>query len=422
VLSALLGQIKGILGKPYLIAGLLPSIALVEGIRFYRLGHTDLEQEITRVLTDPDKVAGDALVRGVLMLAVGLVLFAARGAVLEIIRGMAGRLLTPIRRRMIERHRSKWRSLASRSDRLLWDLTVVDWPRRGKFGFAKPKYLLAGFVIPEEATAIQASAEGRKRLAEAAAMPNMAHGRLRDLREPIQHGLTCLYARAVNHVSECRDEIKLWRALVTREEVATVLAELNLVVERESAEAYTQLQRYPTSPERIQPTELGNRFAALDDYAYQRYGISTSTLWTRLWGILSKAEQQEVADGQLGVEVAANIVLTLSILTLFVAGDSVRIMVDSTLELEWRAAAFIAAPAFLVVAGYRVAVHAVGNLADRIIRLVDLKRLRLLQALGFGVPASIAQEQELFQELQLFFDQASALTPRRKLTEPKDSG
>jgi hypothetical protein len=44
------------------------------------------------------------------------------------------------------------------------------------------------------------------------------------------------------------------------------------------------------------------------DYAERRYGITTDTIWDRIWWVLpAAAAKQEISDARLAVEVATNL-------------------------------------------------------------------------------------------------------------------
>jgi hypothetical protein len=114
--------------------------------------------------------------------------------------------------------------------------------------------------------------------------------------------------------SQVNAELRRWRAAATPE-AKVVLEMLADQVFREWTKAFAEAEKYPSGPW-IYPTVLGNRIAALDDYAEQRYGMDTASMWERMWWILPTKAKQEISDARLVVEVFVNLMTVVFVLVL----------------------------------------------------------------------------------------------------------
>ena len=85
---------------------------------------------------------------------------------------------------------------------------------------------------------------------------------------------------------------------------------------------------------------------------------------------------------------------------------------------DWRALAFIAGSLVLAGTFYRTGVFAFGAVSERIVRLVDLQRLRLITGVGYAPPATVDEELQIFRELNDFFGSGNQRDLKRKLTPP----
>ena len=218
-------------------------------------------------------------------------------------------------------------------------------------------------------------------------------------------------------------EVELWRHLMSNQHNETVLGKLTDYIQRESAIAFERTQFYAEGPW-VYPSAIGNRLAALDDYAESRYGMATETMWDRLWWILPDRGRQEVADARLNVETLLNLgaVLLLSALGIgisvlaalshrlpgYVPAISVGCVLLGLLSL------------ILAIGCYRGAIFAVDALAAKMKSLIDMNRLQLLAGFGF-VPKTVAEEFGMLSELNVFFIQAIVRQPDRKITLPKSA-
>jgi hypothetical protein len=145
----------------------------------------------------------------------------------------------------------------------------------------------------------------------------------------------------------------------------------------------------------IEPTRLGNIFAALEDYAAKRYGMDTAQLWSRLEAIVPKQQREQIASYQMALSSLLNAHLALCLLAVFAVVIGVRARDGRELAF---AACSIAAAYFCQSA----ALYLASGLREKIEAAVDLNVLRWLRSLG-SVPADAAARWQTMQQLGNFF-------------------
>lgn len=343
---------------------------------------------------------------------VGLLFFFARSLVLHVLQAMPGPMLAPLRHILTKRQlKLRWKAKRAREG-ALWRRTVLRW---SKEGFQLPNeqtVILEWQKIPDNLDslkrAVEASRRARKIVVKLSRRFDMLAIPSQRQVEKIATGLCQLYSLTFNRplALDSYSEIFQWKTEMT-ESVRAILTITDTEVFRSGTEARSKLSLFPDEERWLAPTALGNRFASLDDYAEKRYGIDTSTLWKRMWGVLSKEDRKEVSDAQLNVEVLANLSVAFVALTL-------GVILFSKSDLL-----FILIPLFMALVSYRAAIYAAGALTEAVVRLVDLHRLHLIDALGFKSPRTVYDERKLFKELHSFFSKGTELPAGRELTSPK---
>jgi hypothetical protein len=163
----------------------------------------------------------------------------------------------------------------------------------------------------------------------------------------------------------------------------------------------------------LQPTLLGNRTAAVDDYALPRYKIDTSTLLMRLRGALPAGMDTALDTSQVVVQTHINCATSMAILALW---ECTRW--DGAWHLL-RQSIFFAIALAIAYLFYRAAIRAVGVVRENIISLVDVYRLRVIVAAGYAAPATVDEELEILKELRDFWTAASPRKAHRKLVVPQ---
>lgn len=416
--SALLAEFKGVFGKEYLLAGLLPAASLAIGWEWFQRG--ELVQVFAKLTAlGTDEAPAELLSAATIVLLLGLAFFAARSFLVGFCQALPGRALRPLRDCLIRYQVGRRLAVEIEGNRLAHCIDVFEWAVKGKFD--APTFVPEYEAVPSEEDMVklsQAACDTVKSLANCSGWAPVAIP-TPEQAEVIAQGLGSLYAFAFEHHANpaCQRAIASWQeigGLRSRSVLQVVWDGIN----RDFARERMMFDNYP-NPAWMQPTALGNRAAALDDYAKDRYGIDTSPLVNRLLGILEDGERQDLSDARLTVAVLVNLAAAMLLLgsaaTLANLSMVVSLRLLTSVDFSPRAFLFIVCPGLLSYLFYRAAVFAYATLAEKVMRNVDLHRLELIKQLGYALPKEVREENLLWQELGLFFVQAKELDPDRPI-------
>ncbi|MGJ5630173.1 hypothetical protein [Nostoc sp. CALU 1950] len=162
------------------------------------------------------------------------------------------------------------------------------------------------------------------------------------------------------------------------------------VITNEELEEYVtldgQLMQFPSQPNRLMPTKLGNILRAAESRPYDKYGLDAVICWSRLWLLLPDGVKKELQEARSNLNTAA------------------RFWVWSLLFIVWTLWAWWAIPAGLVGAifAYYWAVDAASIYCSLLESAFDLYRLELYKSLRWQIPINPKQEQELGQQLTTY--------------------
>ena len=73
------------------------------------------------------------------------------------------------------------------------------------------------------------------------------------------------------------------------------------------AQLESQLKRFPTQPERMMPTRLGNVLRAAEGRSAAKYGLDSIICWPALWLVLPEAAKTELQAARSELDRAAQI-------------------------------------------------------------------------------------------------------------------
>ena len=165
-------------------------------------------------------------------------------------------------------------------------------------------------------------------------------------------------------------------------------------------EASGSVRDLPIDPSVVAPTALGNAYAVIEEYPYQRYGIDPMVFWPRLLAVLPSDYRASIGEQKTTCDFLLNLSLSLTLFTvvafiIFVA-HAVSNQLFSGLALAGGLAALVA------YGLYRVVVSETHVLGKLISGAFDLYRACLLEQFGFRRPPSLLEEQALWRELATF--------------------
>lgn len=189
--------------------------------------------------------------------------------------------------------------------------------------------------------------------------------------------------RAAYHLSR-------WRTLEARATQATPW---------EANEIYAeQLAYYPprTHLDKMMPTRLGNILRAAELYPYDRYGIDSAIVWTRLRPLL----KPNAIESLEGWRLARDFML---LMCLFSAAFSVVWCPVLAAQHRWVLCLVSAIGVPVALVCYSVAVQSALAYAEQLRAIFDLHRHRLLEALRRPIPGDAVAERLEWLRLSRFF-------------------
>lgn len=400
IIEALAGQATNAIAKAFLISGIAPASTLLLGWRVYEVGPNGLRADIVAAFNaDISGLTANGVVLLLALAVTAALFYAARTAVL---RGLQSPPTAPLRKYLTHVQVARYWAADAHVRELERRLTplslMIDGP---------PTLGSATTTGPALEHACEVSAAARNHLQ---ALIVSAKNGVVELDSAATSGVEA-GLRALYEANWPLSETSAWRGLLQDLDAREVLTRIHADIFRLLHSAKTRQQELPDDERWLKPTRLGNLSSALDDYCERRYGLSTSALWLRLWSILSDTERADVAASQLAVEGMANQTAAFLLLCAGIAATAASAAIQgyavgAVPGLEWRSVGFLLGYAGLAVGAYRSCVFAFGAVGERVMRLVDLHRLRLIATLGYPSPKSVADELRTFAMLRKFFDGA----------------
>ncbi|HEX5080382.1 MAG TPA: hypothetical protein VFV80_14610 [Geminicoccaceae bacterium] len=440
MLDAILAPTKGLLGKAYLISGLIPATILYVGWTWFWGGRRAIDALITS--STADTLLADTIVTLVSWLGLGLVFFYTRATLFQFFERLPIWLLRDL---FVAAQLRKRRRARRRRTELVWLLSVARWHEQD---YAQPKFVPESLLEPgwlrfrwsclkrrssSEDQAFEASCRGRTEFADLAKTERTALFRRcrlnRALDRLVVFYLYCYHQfKQAGHQAEderrrienrINREIAHWRKLTGDQSSLGLIGAVHDALHRRWLRARDAARLFPA--ERwVQPTAIGNIFASLDDYAEKRYKIDTSTLWSRLWWTLPAEVKDEVAQAKLGVETLINICVALLLLAVLIGLSAI---VDDDASYR-RIMIFVVATLCLARLAYMASQSSARALMAKMESAIDVYRLDLLRKIGFE-PATIQEELALFEETRGFYEQAvprNVTRPFGKASEKSAAG
>jgi hypothetical protein len=417
-----LGKATEVLGKAFLLAGVLPALVLIGGASAILFGLPSLA---ALARTAGAAALADALLLLVAVLAIAVVIFVPRSRLVEFIEAMPGDgPIRWLRERLIARQLRLKRKVSLVREAFAQQVTAVKWCAERQFddpGDAPPQKLPWWRVAFRAGTA-------RRTLARLARRSGVLSPR--QCRR-ISNGLLALYAFAASnlHDPRWRTEAAVWKALLQGETEAAARDALDQVAhfdERRWQAEWVRAQAQPKKEKYLQPTEFGNVMASLGDYADERYGIETATLWGRIWWLLPESDRREIGDQRVVTEALVVLWYVLVALLVLAAGqllfalaqvffvapaqhDRLVAPAGTLIAALWLLSLWLAA-----VLAYRLSVYSLDGLVQKVKSLVDVYHLKLLSTLGLQ-PKTIGEVHVLLTELGRFITTGEQRDDNRQL-------
>jgi hypothetical protein len=160
-----------------------------------------------------------------------------------------------------------------------------------------------------------------------------------------------------------------------------------------------RLEMYPTAAADIMPTTLGNALRALESYADHHYNFDSQRLWYELVSMGPATIRQDIDDARAPIDIFISFMAHLLLLAL-VCVALVPFFPSEVVQLLGIAVASIG----LSAGAYAAAVRNVREYGDTVQALVNTARLRLVEAMGFTLPATADDEIAMWSDLSRFVD------------------
>lgn len=160
-----------------------------------------------------------------------------------------------------------------------------------------------------------------------------------------------------------------------------------------------QLAFYPPPghTDKMMPTLLGNILRAAEIYAYDRYGIEPTVIWSRMRPLLKPEALAALEDKQTSMNFSIIMTLFFSSFTI------IWCTALAVLTTRWGLFLVCAAGWPLAWFSYRNAIQSALAYSDQVTGVFDLYRHDLLKALNRAVPRELGDERKEWRRLTHFF-------------------
>jgi hypothetical protein len=423
VLASIFSKVTSSLGKTFAYAGLLPAAALLLILSLHATSVGTFFAVGQSLLADAEAWKKAAWF-GALWLCCAFLFYAVRAPIFSLFQfipnGTIGRWLLFRRVRWRER-------LAREREEILWRKTAFAWLEKLYLDRSKIADFPYWIRRPGPDQSLWESKCGREALVAVDRTDGDALNLTVSRSDAIAAGIFRLFLlakfkQAADVERAIAGEIAGWQSAFDSDRAKAIVVLVQEDLDRKYASAFQACERFGGGAY-IFPTELGNRISALDDYALQRYGIDTATIWNRLWWILPADAKAEVSDARLAMEALVNLAVALLVAGVAVTGWQIGVCgpvpdfsgspCDST-----RTIAFVVGICVLASVVYRGVNFAMEILSIKTTTLIDMYRLAMLQQLGFS-PKTVGEELKIHDGLKQLFTQATALDEHLELVSGK---
>src|SRR6266568_3272925 len=177
------------------------------------------------------------------------------------------------------------------------------------------------------------------------------------------------------------------------------------ITKSEENEIMEGLALYPPNyhPDELMPTRFGNILRASEIYAYDRYGIDSSVIWTRLRPLLPQDIITPLEDKMASIDFMLLVAVLAAPFSFFwcivLAINTRRLDLFLLCSLGWPLAWIC----------YKSAVQAATAFSEQLKAIFDLHRNDLLEKLGYHIPEDVDDQRELWGNLADFFRESFPL-------------
>lgn len=172
------------------------------------------------------------------------------------------------------------------------------------------------------------------------------------------------------------------------------------------------VQRLPRRVSRVKPTALGNAFAVIEEYPYERYGMDGVLFWPRLYPLLDESYTTTLGN----VKMILDLLLNLSLLALIFGLEAI-VIGGVRSQPDWMLIGVGVGAWVLSYLCYQGGVNTVYSLGDTVTLCFDYFRERVLKQFGLSKPDNIETEQAVWLQLGQFLRRGEGFYYRKAVSE-----
>lgn len=183
------------------------------------------------------------------------------------------------------------------------------------------------------------------------------------------------------------------RAVETGIDLEASIAKLEAV--HDQVEAQQNPGALPHGREVVMPTALGNIFAVMEEYPYERYGMDAMVYWPRLTAVISEDYKAQISDLKSTLDFLLNLSLLAGLfgLAALAVAAAYRQIPDLIYGLFALVIAYIL---------YSISIQPARELGEVVMSCFDLFRGGLLEKYGQVKPSNLIAERQLWRQLASF--------------------
>jgi len=175
----------------------------------------------------------------------------------------------------------------------------------------------------------------------------------------------------------------------------------------DALDRHQELQHFPSDARLVKPTDLGNVFAKMEDYSFQRYGMDSNLYWPRLTAVIPDEYKGQIGELKTTLDFMLNTSLLAAVFGVFALIVGIwNQPTASILVRQWKpspTAILLGLVALIATYGfYRIAVKIAQEFSANVTSCFDLFRWDLLEKHGIAKPSSLIGERQLWRTLARF--------------------
>jgi hypothetical protein len=193
-------------------------------------------------------------------------------------------------------------------------------------------------------------------------------------------------------------------------------------------------QEYPRKPERVLPTQFGNRIRAFEDFAENVHGADAVTVWPALISVVPKDFQAIIDNARANVDFLVNIIFLSFLIGVSVLMRALYLLVQpfdpwapwmSNLPVSWYFSQILTASiAFAIgILAYHFSLRVIPGWGHLVRVTFDAYLPALARQLGYELPTNLEKRREFWMEVSQQIAIHNPMQPEKwlKQSEPQQT-